>query len=197
VKELTDELERAEVLTQNLEAQTDNISSILSVITGIADQTNLLALNAAIEAARAGEHGRGFAVVADEVRSLSSRTHESTEEIQRVISELQSGSLAAVQAMKDSKQAADEVKVETGKTEEALMDITQAVEQIDDMTSQIATASEQQSAVAEEINRNISNISLVTDEGVVGAQQISVASEELAGLAVHMKNSVEQFKFSH
>ena len=196
VKKLADKLQQAEELTHNLETQTENISSILSVITSIADQTNLLALNAAIEAARAGEHGRGFAVVADEVRSLSSRTHESTDEIHQVISELQAGSLAAVNAMKESKLAADEVEVQASDTEKALTDITNAVEQIDSMTNQIATASEQQSAVAEEINRNISNISDVTDESAIGAQQISVASEELASLATKMKDDVQKFKFT-
>ena len=197
VKQLTEKLEQAEELTHNLETQTANISSILSVITGIADQTNLLALNAAIEAARAGEHGRGFAVVADEVRSLSSRTHESTDEIHQVISELQSGSMAAVQAMKDSKTAADIVETQADETEQALIKISDAVIQIDSMTNQIATASEEQSAVAEEINRNISNISLVTDESAIGAHQTAQASEELALLATKMKEDVKQFNFSH
>ena len=197
VQQLTQRLEQAEELTHNLEIQTANITSILSVITGIADQTNLLALNAAIEAARAGEHGRGFAVVADEVRSLSSRTHESTDEIHQVISELQSGSLAAVQAMKDSKTAADIVETQAGETEQALVKISEAVVQIDAMTNQIATASEEQSAVAEEINRNISNISMVTDESATGAHQTAVASEELALLATKMKDNVQQFNFTH
>lgn len=196
VTELTSKLDQAETLTFNLEKQTENISSILSVITGIAEQTNLLALNAAIEAARAGEQGRGFAVVADEVRSLSSRTHESTNEIHQVITELQSGSLAAVQAMKESKVAADIVETQANETEQALIDITQAVQQIDDMTNQIATASEEQSAVAEEINRNINNISIVTDESATGAHQTAAASEELALLATQMKDSVQVFQFT-
>ena len=196
VKRLAEKLQQAEVLTHNLETQTANISSILSVISGIAEQTNLLALNAAIEAARAGEQGRGFAVVADEVRSLSSRTHESTNEIHQVITELQSGSLAAVQAMKDSKEAADIVETQANETEQALMEITAAVEQIDAMTNQIATASEEQSAVAEEINRNINNISSITDESATGAHQTAVASEELARLAIKMQDNVKQFNFS-
>ena len=196
VLQLAKSLAQAEDITHTLEAQTENITSILSVITSIADQTNLLALNAAIEAARAGEHGRGFAVVADEVRSLSSRTHESTDEIHRVITELQSGTAAVVQAMKDSRVAADEVDVQSHKTSTALIKITEAVGQIDSMTAQIATASEQQSTVAEEINRNVTAITSVTDESVVGAQQISASSSELAQLAVNMKDNIQQFSFS-
>ena len=196
VNKLATSLTQAEDITHTLEEQTENITSILSVITSIADQTNLLALNAAIEAARAGEHGRGFAVVADEVRSLSSRTHESTDEIHRVISELQSGTAAVVQAMKESRIAADEVDLQSYETSGALIKITEAVEQIDSMTSQIATASEQQSTVAEEISRNVDAITLVTDESVVGAQQISASSSELAELANGMKDNVLQFRFS-
>ena len=196
VQQLTNSLNRAEEITHTLEKQTENITSILSVIAGIADQTNLLALNAAIEAARAGEYGRGFAVVADEVRSLSSRTHESTDEIHRVITELQSGTTAVVQAMKESRVAADEVDVQSHKTSDALIKITQAVDLVDSMTAQIATASEQQSTVAEEINRNVNAITAVTDESVVGAQQISASSSELAELAIAMKGNVQQFKFT-
>lgn len=193
VKELTGKLERAEVLTNHLEGQAANISSILAVITSIAEQTNLLALNAAIEAARAGEQGRGFAVVADEVRSLSSRTHESTNEIHQVITELQSGSKAAVKVMSESKRAADLVENKAIETEQAFVEITNAVEEIDAMTNQIATASEEQTAVAEEINRNINNISIISEESATGAQQTAMASEELAQLAITMKGDIQQF----
>ncbi|MCP4987374.1 MAG: HAMP domain-containing protein [Colwellia sp.] len=196
VKELVGKLESAEISIQNLEKQTSNISSILTVISGIAEQTNLLALNAAIEAARAGEQGRGFAVVADEVRSLSSRTHESTNEIHQVISELQAGSLSAVKAMVESKEAADLVESQTNKTEEALTNISNAVEQIDAMASQISVASEEQSAVAEEVNRNINNISHISEETAAGGQQTAVASEELSQLAIRMTNNIEEFNLS-
>ena len=196
VKELVGKLESAEILIHNLEKQTSNISSILTVISGIAEQTNLLALNAAIEAARAGEQGRGFAVVADEVRSLSSRTHESTNEIHQVISELQAGSLSAVKAMEESKEAADLVESQTNKTEEALTNISNAVEQIDAMASQISVASEEQSAVAEEVNRNINNISHISEETAAGGQQTAVASEELSQLAIRMTDNIEEFNLS-
>lgn len=193
VIELVDKLDSAEVLIHNLEKQTADISSILTVISGIAEQTNLLALNAAIEAARAGEQGRGFAVVADEVRSLSSRTHDSTNEIHQVITELQAGSLSAVKAMKESREAADLVEEQTNKTEQALINISAAVEQIDAMASQIAVASEEQSAVAEEVNRNINTISQISEETATGGEQTAVASEELAQLATRMTNNIQQF----
>ena len=196
IEQLSAKLEQAEILIHTLEEESENISSILSVITGIAEQTNLLALNAAIEAARAGEQGRGFAVVADEVRSLSSRTHDSTNEIHQVITSLQSGSQAAVQAMAESKQAAELVVSHSAKTEEVLVEITQAVGQIDTMTSQIASASEEQTVVAEEINKNINNISQISEESAVGAEQTARASEDLAQLSLEMKNIVHQFKIN-
>lgn len=197
IDELSKKLEQAEILIHTLETQSSDISSILSVITGIAEQTNLLALNAAIEAARAGEQGRGFAVVADEVRSLSSRTHESTNEIHNVISNLQSGSKDAVAAMNESKIAASLVVENAQKSAQALQDITDSVAQIDMMTSEIASASEQQTVVAEEINRNINNISEITDESSVGAVQTAESSEELARLAEDLKVVVEQFEVHH
>ncbi|WP_171035635.1 methyl-accepting chemotaxis protein [Colwellia ponticola] len=196
VQDLVGKLNSAESLIYNLEKQTANISSILTVISGIAEQTNLLALNAAIEAARAGEQGRGFAVVADEVRSLSSRTHESTNEIHQVISELQAGSLSAVKAMKESKQAADLVEEQTNEAEQALANILTAVEHIDAMASQIAVASEQQSSVAEEVNRNINNISQISEETATGGEQTAIASEELAQLATRMTDNIQQFTLS-
>ena len=194
IEELGNKLNQAEILIHTLEEQSDNISSILSVITGIAEQTNLLALNAAIEAARAGEQGRGFAVVADEVRNLSSRTHESTSEINEVITNLQKGSQAAVQAMAESKLAANVVVDHAAKTEDILLEITNAVAQIDTMTSQIASASEQQTVVAEEINKNINTISNISEESAVGGEQTARSSEDLAQLSLDMKGIVQQFK---
>ncbi|NQY87153.1 MAG: methyl-accepting chemotaxis protein [Colwellia sp.] len=194
IEELSGKLVQAEILVHTLEEQSDNISSILSVITGIAEQTNLLALNAAIEAARAGEQGRGFAVVADEVRNLSSRTHESANEIHSVINNLQSGAQAAANAMTESKQAALLVVNHADKTEQVLVEISDSVLQIDSMTSQIASASEEQTLVAEEINRNIDNISQISEESVIGGKQTALASEELAQLSLEIKAMVEQFQ---
>lgn len=193
VKNLSDRLENSAELTHTLEAESANIANIVEVINDIAGQTNLLALNAAIEAARAGEQGRGFAVVADEVRSLSSRTEESTQKIAAVIKRLQTGAQAAVNAMTTSSAEADKVVEQTLKAGDSLNLISAAIVQIDSMTIQIACASEEQSAVAEEINQNVINISSVSEESASGANQIAQSCEELARLAEHLKKVSERF----
>ncbi|MEH6626015.1 MAG: methyl-accepting chemotaxis protein [Motiliproteus sp.] len=193
---LSNKLQQAENLTHTLESQSSDISAIIEVINGIAEQTNLLALNAAIEAARAGEQGRGFAVVADEVRSLSSRTHQSTNEISELIQNLQSGSRDAATAMLDSKEAAEQVVTQVQQARDSLDEITDAVAHIDSMTAQIASASEQQSSVAEEINGNVVNISSISEQSVAGAAQIAQSSNELAKLAEHLKSMSERFTVS-
>ncbi len=193
VKGLSDRLSESAQLTHTLEQESANIAKTLEVINGIAEQTNLLALNAAIEAARAGEQGRGFAVVADEVRSLSARTAESTQEIASVIERLQTGTGAASKSMTASSDEADGVVEQVLRAGDALTQISAAIEQIDAMTIQIASASEEQSAVAEEINRNIVNINQVSEESSQGAQQIAQSSEELARLAEHLKEVSERF----
>lgn len=193
VIDLSEKLQKAGELTQNLEQQSTAISTILEVISGIAEQTNLLALNAAIEAARAGEQGRGFAVVADEVRNLSSRTHQSTNEITDVISSLQEGSLAAASAMKESKEAVDNVESQSLKVQRALGVITTSVEKIDLMTTNIAGASEEQSKVAEKINNNIVNISEVTEQSSASSVQVDSASNELSTLSCRLQDISQQF----
>ena len=194
IEVLIRDIEHAAQVIKQVEADSVSIGMVLGVINGIAEQTNLLALNAAIEAARAGEQGRGFAVVADEVRTLASRTQKSTEEIQATIEQLQNGVRDAVKAMENAQTKAHDGSDSVAKVAQSLNVIAGEVGSINDMNTQIATAAEEQSAVAEEINRNITTISVIADTTSADAQQTSQISEELVRLAAELNRLVSQFK---
>ncbi|WP_421867028.1 methyl-accepting chemotaxis protein [Motiliproteus sp.] len=196
VNELAMQLEQSGSLTSHLKEESANIASILEVINNIADQTNLLALNAAIEAARAGEQGRGFAVVADEVRTLAQRTAQSTGEIQQVIASLQDGAENAADAMAQSHQVAIGVVEKAQLADQALDQIVGGVGQIDEMTTQIASAAEQQSSVTEEINTNVIRINDISQECSTAADQVATSSESLAELSEHLRHLTSSFKTS-
>lgn len=194
INDLADEILRAVTAVQTLEQDSKNINSILVSIRSIAEQTNLLALNAAIEAARAGEQGRGFAVVADEVRNLAQKTQQATEEIQRMIEQLQAGTHTVVDVMENSQKRTTECVSHVQQAAAALDEITEAVSVINQMNIQIASAAEEQSAVADDINRNVSNIGNVAEEVSAGAEEASKASAELTQLAEKQRRLVNQFK---
>ncbi len=194
MNQLASEIEQAGNVINKLEEDGVKIGAVLDVIRGIAEQTNLLALNAAIEAARAGEQGRGFAVVADEVRTLASRTQESTQEIQQMIERLQSGTKAAVDAMDSSRSQAQSGVEKISTAGEALSTIVSGITRINDMNTQIASASEEQSVVAEEINQNVVKISEIAANSSANAGQTQHSSDELSRLSVELQGLVSQFK---
>lgn len=193
IQHLAQTLENAATTVQQVSHDSAGIETIIEVINSIAEQTNLLALNAAIEAARAGEHGRGFAVVADEVRSLASRTQESTREIREMIGKLQDGASKAATVMHASRELARQTVEQTSQAEGALGKIRQEVGSINSMNAQIASASEQQSLAAEEVSLNISRIHEATRQTAAGSELMAGASRELAGLASQLTNRVSFF----
>jgi methyl-accepting chemotaxis protein len=174
----------------------DKIGEIVQVINDIADQTNLLALNAAIEAARAGEQGRGFAVVADEVRKLAERTSKATKEIADMIKTIQKDTTEAVDSMKQGTLEVQEGKKMTEKAGDVLKEIVEGSKQVTDLVTQVAAASEEQSAASEQISKNVEGINQVTQESSRGVQQIAQAADDLSNLTVNLQKLISQFKIS-
>jgi len=194
MSQLSKQIEQTSEVITHLASESQNIGSVLDVIKGIAEQTNLLALNAAIEAARAGEQGRGFAVVADEVRTLAQRTQESTQEIESMIDGLQKGVQEAVGAMKVGTEQVYDANEKANMAGEALNEIVLSVDNISNMNTQIATAAEEQSSVAEDINRSIIAISDIAQTSTMAAQELTSSVEELSSLSESMREQVSQFK---
>ncbi len=194
IDNLAGEVEKAAETLHNLETDISDIGAIVEVIRAITEQTNLLALNAAIEAARAGEHGRGFAVVADEVRTLAARTQSSTHEIEEMVGRLQAGAQAAVSVMNESRESAKMSVEKAASAGEALDTITAMITTMDEMGAAISSAANEQSAVAEDINRGIVNISQVAEHTAEGAQETSTAVDTMSSLSAELQEAASKFK---
>ena len=194
INDLATEVKNTAETIHALDKSAEDIGTVLDVIKGIAEQTNLLALNAAIEAARAGEQGRGFAVVADEVRTLASRTQESTAEIQGIIEQLQAGAKAAVTAMEHGVGKTQTTVDRAQMAGDALSAITEAVSRIAEMNTQIATAAEQQSSVAEDINVNVVSMNTLSIQAAAGAENTAASSQELERHVQELQQMITMFK---
>ena len=194
IETLAQDMAHASATIHELEQQSANIGQVLEVIRAIAEQTNLLALNAAIEAARAGEAGRGFAVVADEVRNLASRTQESTGEIEQIVASIQGSTQNVVTIMDSNRLKTEAAVTEAGTVAQRLGDIKASVDAIHDMNTQIATAVEEQSHVADDVNRNITAINDGAEQGEQSVFQTAQASDDLARLAAQLQGFIHRFK---
>jgi len=194
INSLAGEVEKAASTLSDLESDIGNIGAIVDVIRGITEQTNLLALNAAIEAARAGEHGRGFAVVADEVRTLAARTQSSTHEIEEMVGRLQSGANAAVSVMNEGRESAKMSVEKAASASVALDTITTMITKMDEMSAAISSAANEQSSVAEDINRGIVNISQIADQTADGGREALTAVDAMSELSAQLQDAAAKFK---
>lgn len=194
IEQLAKEIESTSVIIGQLHQDSDEVGKVLQVIESIAEQTNLLALNAAIEAARAGETGRGFAVVADEVRTLAKRTQDSTQEIHRIISSLQTGSLKSVEAMNSSKKWSEESKSRMEQANSSFDKITACIDDLNANSLQIASATEEQQCATREVSENIASISTASDNSYKAAVMIAESSTQLSSLSMSIKDLAKQYK---
>ncbi len=196
MRKLTQEVEDMAGTISQVEEDSEAINSIVDVIKNVAEQTNLLALNAAIEAARAGEQGRGFAVVADEVRTLAERTQKSTTEINHMIEKLQQGSRRAVQAMECSQEQVQHVAKQAEMANNSLTETLASISKITEMSVQIASASEEQVAVSDEINKSVVRINDTTTQNATGSNQVAIAGQDLVRIATDLQQLVGQFQIA-
>jgi methyl-accepting chemotaxis protein len=194
IYQMAQKMELVSTTIASLADKSNAIGSVLDVIRGISEQTNLLALNAAIEAARAGEQGRGFAVVADEVRNLAKRTSEATDEINKMINLLQTESKRAVEGIRESKETAEIGVTDAQQTTEALDEIVAKIQHISDLNIQVATATEEQAVVVGEINTHVHAISDSTENSAQISTRIASSSESLTAMAMNLDSLVERFK---